>query len=110
MTDEQIRNLAHNPIMDDTDMQQIRSALYNWNVANEDEQRRALANSRYKSEALSEDTLKTLEDLGVIKRESYKFSFTIKDSKGRPVSFRPGFERSAKDVHAFSPEKGRNAA
>ena len=110
LTDEQIRNLAHNPIMSDADLQEVRTALYNWNAANEEEQRRALANSRYKSEALSEGTLKKLEDLGVIKRESYKYTFTIRDSKGRPTTFRPGFERSARNVRAFNPEKGRGAA
>ncbi len=110
MSDDDIRKVAHNPVMDESELKEVRDALYNWNMTFEEEQRRILGNSRYKSKNIDEASLKKLEDLGIINRENYKFTFTIKDSNGRPVTFTPGYERTANNsVSAFKPQGGRAA-
>jgi hypothetical protein len=109
VTDDQIRQLAHNPIMEQSEIDKVRSALAKWNLAYEEEQRRILANSNYRSEDISEEELENLENLGLIKRENARMTFVIKDSKGESLKFSPSFERSVNNISAFKPASGRAA-
>ena len=107
VSDDQIRELSHNPVMSQADYDAIRMALKNWNYSTEEEQRKILANAKYHSSEISDDDLQLLEGLGLIQRESEKMTFTIRNSKGEAMKFAPSFERTVNNISAFRPESGR---